>query len=82
MYILILCIVYDAYIVLNITRHIEIGPQPQLTPGLLLRESFRDHGKIRKRALANLTHGPSQLVGHFRVLLRGGVAVILGVRGP
>ncbi len=55
--------------------YIESVPNRTSPPAILLRESFRDHGKIRKRTLANLTHWPSQLIEHFRVLLRGGVAV-------
>lgn len=42
---------------------------------MLLREGYREGGKVRKRTLANLSHWDPQLVEHFRVLLKGGVAV-------
>jgi transposase len=44
-------------------------------PAILLRESYREEGKVKKRTLANLSDWPAQLVEHFKVLLRGGVAV-------
>ena len=55
--------------------YIESIPNRSSPPAVLLRESFREDGKIRKRTLANLSDWPSQLVEYFRVLLRGGVAV-------
>ena len=55
--------------------YIETVPNRNSPPAVLLRESFREHGKVRKRTLANLTNWPPQLVEHLRVLLRGGVAV-------
>ena len=42
---------------------------------MLLRESFRDAGKVRKRTLANLSKWPPALVEGLRVLLKGGTAV-------
>jgi len=42
---------------------------------VLLREGYREGGKIVKRTLANLSHWDAQLVEHFRLLLKGGVAV-------
>ena len=41
----------------------------------VLREGYREGGKIVKRTLANLSHWDAQLVEHFRLLLKGGVAV-------
>lgn len=55
--------------------YIESVPNRKSRPAVLLRESFRENGKVRKRTLANLTDWPAQLVEHLRVLLRGGVAV-------
>ena len=42
---------------------------------MLLRESYRDAGKVKKRTLANLTKWPPALVQGLRTLLKGGVAV-------
>lgn len=55
--------------------HIESVPNRKSHPTILLRESYRADGKVRKRTLANLTAWPEQLVEGFRTLLRGGVAV-------
>ncbi len=55
--------------------YIESVPNRQSRPALLLRESWREAGKIKKRTLANLTDWPAMLVEHLRVLLHGGVAL-------
>lgn len=44
-------------------------------PAILLREGYREGSKVVKRALANLSHWDPQLIEHFRILLKGGVAV-------
>lgn len=55
--------------------YIETVPNRNSPPAILLREGFREGGKIIKRTLANLSHWDAQLVEHFRLLLKGGVAV-------
>jgi len=55
--------------------YIETIPNRNSPPAILLREGWRDNGKVVKRTLANLSHWDPQLVEHFRVLLKGGVAV-------
>jgi transposase len=55
--------------------YIESVPNRGSPPAILLRESFRDQGRVRKRTLANLTDWPTPLVEGFRTLLKGGVAV-------
>ena len=55
--------------------YIETIPNRNSPPAILLREGYREGGKVRKRTLANLSSWDSQLVEHFRVLLKGGVAV-------
>jgi hypothetical protein len=55
--------------------YIEIIPNRTSPPAILLREGYRENGKVVKRTLANLSHWDPQLVEHFRVLLKGGVAV-------
>ena len=55
--------------------YIETIPNRNSTPAILLREGYRENGKVVKRTLANLSHWDPQLVEHFRVLLKGGVAV-------
>jgi len=55
--------------------YIETIPNRNSPPAILLREGYREGGKVRKRTLANLSSWDPQLVEHFRVLLKGGVAV-------
>jgi transposase len=55
--------------------YIESVPNRGSPPAILLRESFRDQGRVRKRTLANLSAWPTALVEGFRTLLKGGVAV-------
>ena len=55
--------------------YIETVPNRHSPPAILLREGYREGGKVIKRTLANLSHWDPQLVEHFRVLLKGGVAV-------
>ena len=55
--------------------YIEAVPNRKSPPALLLRESYRHQGKVKKRTLANLSKWPPHLVQGFRVLLKKGVAV-------
>lgn len=53
---------------------IEIVPNRTSPPAVLLRESWREGGKVRKRTLANLSKLPMPVVQGLRTLLKGGVA--------
>lgn len=55
--------------------HIESVPNRKSHPTILLRESYRADGKVKKRTIANLTHWPERLVEGLRMLLHGGVAL-------
>jgi hypothetical protein len=55
--------------------YIESVPNRGSPAAILLRESFREDGRVRKRTLANLSAWPTALVEGFRTLLKGGVAV-------
>lgn len=55
--------------------YIESVPNRDSPPAVLLRESYREGGKVKKRTLLNLSHWPAELVEGFRVLLKGGHAV-------
>lgn len=44
-------------------------------PCILLRESYRQGGAVRKRTIANLTNWPKEIVTGLDILLRGGTAV-------
>ena len=52
--------------------YIESVPNRNSPPAILLRESYRDGGKIKKRTIANLSDWPSALVEGLRTLLKGG----------
>jgi len=47
-------------------------PNRNSPPCILLRESYRQEGKVRNRTLANLTHWPPDLVEGLGQLLQGG----------
>jgi hypothetical protein len=55
--------------------YIEVVPNRDSKPCILLRESYRQDGKVCKRTLANLSKLPSEALEGLRVLLRGGTAV-------
>jgi len=55
--------------------YIESVPNRDSPPAILLRESYREDGKVRKRTLANLSCLPADVIEGLKVLLRGGVAV-------
>jgi transposase len=48
--------------------YIDIIPNRQSPPAVLLRESYREHGKVKKRTLANLSKLPSHIVEQLRLL--------------
>jgi hypothetical protein len=55
--------------------YIEHVPNRNSPPEILLRESYRDGNKVKKRTLANLSSLPTEVIEGLKVLLRGGVAV-------
>ena len=55
--------------------YIEAVPNRDSPPAILLRESYREDGKVRKRTLANLSSLSAEIIEGLKVLLRGGVAV-------
>ena len=52
--------------------YIETVPNRGSPPAILLRESYREDGKIKKRTLLNLTDFPPHVVEGFRAVLKGG----------
>ena len=55
--------------------YIESVPNRHSPPAILLRESYREAGKVRKRTLANLSKWPPVVVEGLRILLKGGTAI-------
>ncbi|MGK7875490.1 MAG: IS1634 family transposase, partial [Xenococcaceae cyanobacterium] len=54
--------------------YIERVPNRNSPPAVLLRESYREGKKIRKRTLANLSKLPDDVIDNLRGALQGGVA--------
>jgi len=51
--------------------HIHVIPNRNSNPTILLRESYREAGKVKKRTLANLSHVPIDQVEALRRALKG-----------
>ena len=56
--------------------YIERVPNRNSPPAYLIRESFRDEGKVKKRTLANLSKLPMDLIESIRVLLKEGNSLL------
>src|SRR4051812_32993852 len=54
---------------------IQVIPNRGSPPAVLLRESYREGGKVKKRTLCNLTHWPPSLREGFKALLKGGTVI-------
>jgi len=55
--------------------YIESVPNRNSPPAILLRESYREHGKVRKRTLCNLSDWPTAHIEGLRGVLKGGTVV-------
>ncbi len=58
--------------------YIETVPNRNSPPAVLLREAYREDGKVRKRTLANLSKWPRDVVEGLRTVLKGGRVVAPG----
>jgi transposase len=58
--------------------YIESVPNRSSPPAILLRESYRENGKVRKRTLCNLSDWPAAHVEGLRGVLKGGTVVAPG----
>ena len=54
-----------------VSMYIESVPNRSSPPAILLRESFRDRGRVKKRTLANLSKLPDVAINALRRTLRG-----------
>ena len=54
-----------------VTMYIDIVPNRGSPPAILLRQGWRQGGKICKRTVANLSGWPSQQIDALRLLLKG-----------
>jgi hypothetical protein len=55
--------------------YIESVPNRNSPPAILLRESYREGGKVRKRTLCNLSDWPTAHIEGLRGVLRGGTVI-------
>ena len=55
--------------------YIEFVPNRNSPPAILLRESYREDGKVRKRTLCNLSGWPKAHVEGLRGVLKGGTVI-------
>ena len=53
------------------SMYIATIPNRSSPPAILLRESYRQDGKVKTRTLANLTHWPPAQLEALRRVLRG-----------
>ncbi|HEY3731645.1 MAG TPA: IS1634 family transposase [Steroidobacteraceae bacterium] len=54
---------------------IDVVPNGRSAPAVLLRESYREGSRVRKRTLANLGALPAAVIDGLRVLLAGGSVI-------
>ena len=55
--------------------YVAVVPNRNSPPAILLREAYRQDGRVKKRTLANLTDWPKELIEGFRALLKGGKVI-------
>jgi len=55
--------------------YIESVPNRSSPPAILLRESYREAGKVKKRTLLNLSDWPNERIAGFKALLKGGIVI-------
>jgi hypothetical protein len=66
--------------------YIEKVPNRNSPPAVLLRESYRENGKVKKRTLANLSNLPEDVIDNMKLAFgsnsfeRGGIST-LGQKG-
>jgi len=51
--------------------YVDVVPNRGSAPAILIRESFRENGKVRKRTVGNLSSLPMHQVDSLRMLLKG-----------
>jgi transposase len=55
--------------------YVAVVPNRNSPPAILLRESFREDGKVRNRTIANLSHWPPAKVDALRAVLKGSTSL-------
>src|SRR5271165_1272472 len=55
--------------------YVATVPNRNSPPAILLREAYREHGKVKNRTLANLSHWPPAQIEALRQVLKGDTTV-------
>lgn len=55
--------------------YVAVVPNRSSPPAILLRESFRENGKVHNRTLANISHWPAEQIAALREVLKGAATV-------
>lgn len=58
----------------NVSMYVATVPNRNSPPAILLRESYRQHGKVKTRTLANITHLSAPQIAALRAALAGSLA--------
>jgi transposase len=64
-------LVLSIFLTYYVSMYVATVPNRKSPPAILLRESYRQDGKVKSRTLANLTHLPSQQIAALRSVLAG-----------
>src|SRR5215469_6550607 len=59
----------------HVPMYIESVPNRGSPPAILLRESYREGGKVKKRTLLNLSDWPQDRIAGFKLVLKGGTVI-------
>lgn len=62
--------------VILVAMYIDTVPNRKSPPAILLRESYRENGKVHKRTLANLSKLPADVIAVIRQALTGSVRLV------
>ena len=58
-----------------VVMYIERVPNRNSPPAVLLRESYREGKKVKKRTIANLSKLPDEVVDNLKLALKGATAI-------
>ncbi len=64
------------YMRYHVYMYVAVVPNRNSPPAILLRESYRQHGKVRNRTLKNLSDWPAEKIQALRRLLKGSAGLV------
>ena len=65
-----LSFIWIRWIICNVDMYVDVVPNRNSPPAILLRESWRDGSNVRKRTLSNLSSWPPAKIDSLRKLLK------------